>query len=171
MRGRTINTEGLRRVHEISANLASVVKSARLYQPGHKSVREMLERTHGFLSAFLDDYIALELEIDASGMKWEGKTLVQSGDQEFDFLFRFYRDGVRQITFAQGIPYAELESFLGLILQECPPDQDLATLAWRRDFLYIQFAIVEAFHRLLQQDTEEEKRLLLQEVNAWTVLA
>lgn len=166
-----MNVEGLRRVHEISANLAAVVKSARLYQPGHRSVREMLERTYGFMSAFLDDYIALELEIDAAGMKWEGKPLVQSGDQEFDFLFRFYRDGVRQITFVQGLPFAELESFLGLILQECPADQDLATLAWRRDFLYIQFAIVEAFHRLLQQDTEEEKRSVMREVDAWAALA
>lgn len=166
-----MGAEELRRVREIAVNLASVVKSARLYQPGHKSVREMLERTHGFLLAFLEDYIYLELEIDAEGMKWEGRPLVEAGEQEFDFLFRFYRDGVRQVTFVQGIPLAELEAFLALIYQDCPSDQDLATLAWRRNFLYIEFAVVEAFHRILQQDSEEEKKAMREEMDAWTALA
>jgi hypothetical protein len=166
-----MSAEGLRRVREITVNLASVVKGARLYQPGQQSVREMLERTYGFLNAFLEDYIYLELEIDAQGMTWEGRPLVQSGEQEFDFLFRFYRDGIRQITFVKGIPFAEMESFLNLVLQDCPADQDLATLGWRKNFLYIEFAVVEAFHRILQQDTDEEKKDVREEVDAWTALA
>jgi HEAT repeat protein len=162
-----MNVETLKQTQEIVTVMTAVIKSARLYHPGHRSVREMMERVNELFQAYLQAQTYLELEIDSEGLKWEGKTLLRTGEVEVDYVFRLYRDAIRMATFLQGLTAAELETFLNLFLKECPHDQDLATLCWEEDFNHIEFAMVEAFHRFMQQDSDEEKKVLLNEVENW----
>lgn len=161
-----MKAEHFKKVQEIANNISSCIKSLKLYQPGHKTIDEMISRLFGFFR-FLEEIEILELEIDSEGLKWEGRILLSSKEAEQDFLFRLYKDGIRLIVFHQGLKKEELMKFLELFNKSIQRDQDLATLFWEENFQSIKFSQVEAFHSFFKRDTLEEEKFLEKEVLKW----
>lgn len=161
-----MKAEHFKKVQEIANNISSCIKSLKLYQPGHKTIDEMVSRLFGFFS-FLEEIKMLEFEIDSEGLKWEGRILLSAKEAEQDFLFRLYKDGIRLIVFHQGLKKEELMRFLELFNKSIQRDQDISTLFWEENFQSIKFSQVEAFHSFFKRDTLEEEKYLENEVLKW----
>lgn len=158
-----------RSVHEVVSQLLSVVKSARLYSEDHVSVKQMIERFSQMLGKFLESHPDLEIEVHNEGLKWEGHPISRSGGRQEDLAFRLYRDGIRLVTFVEGVELDEIESLVRVFLIDTSfidyQDHDLATLLWQQRFPHIRFAIIESFSQFVQVQEVSEEGYLQKDVD------
>lgn len=159
--------EDLKKIQEIANTLSAVLKSLKLYQAGHKTIDEMVNRLYDFIKELLERIDVLEFEIDEEGMKYEGKLILSSKEAEEDFIFKLYKDGVRLITFNTGLNASELMCFLQILVKPLPTDQDIVTSLWEQEFKNITISAVEALHNFFARELSEEDKFLQKDVQKW----
>lgn len=157
----------LRDVQGVAQALLALFKGERLYHPDHPSLKELILKAITTFQTLLDKCGFVELEIGREGLKWENHVLIPMGSHEMEGVFNLYRDGVRMITFQQGLTEEELARWVGLLSSPPPPDQDFVTLLWLQHFQSIQTISLESFQAMTRSMDEENRRHLLKAMQGW----
>ena len=79
------------------------------------------------------------------------------------YIFQMYRDGIRELTFQQGVDAADIRKF-GEICNEdiAAIDDDIVTLMWKADFERIQYYAVDSLGEQMDVSGQDDSDLLEQ---------
>jgi HEAT repeat protein len=126
--------------------LVKTVKSLLLYPKNNPIPREFKRKLHQEFCNFLDSNDELRLEVKSSQLLYQGKTVHEDKDREEGMAYALHKDGVRELTFVQGLEQEELVHFLEvmeLYLKSTDLEEDLVTLLWEKDFNHIKYLVVD----------------------------
>lgn len=129
-------------VPEIALAFAKALKAHQMYGGSHPSYQGFFRPFAQRLGQYLETHGELELQIDRAAMKHEGRSVMDESDREGGFVFRLFRDGIRLLSFRQGLTEAEVAALVASIAQ-AGRDDDLALIIWEQDFAHIGIHVVE----------------------------
>ena len=143
----------VKRVADWIGALVRTIKASRTYPANsptlHKFQVELESRTWSSLKEVGD----ITLVIQQFDLLYENYSVYHNADRNESLAFRFYGDGVREITFREGLEPHELRGFLEVLRRSVDSAQvqdDVVTLLWERDFRHIQYLFIS-----LEDLTEE----------------
>ena len=118
------------------------MKAYQMYGKSHPSFKNFFTPYCQKMMDFLREYSELNLQIERFAILYSNKVVYDETDKDSSIAFRLFRDGIRSITFYEGIDENELSLFLEVISQPAK-DQDIALNMWECDFAHITFYVVE----------------------------
>lgn len=143
----------VKRVADWIGALVRTIKASRTYPANsptlHKFNVELESRTWSCLKEVGD----ITLVVQQFDLLYENYSVYHNADRNESLAFRFYGDGVREITFREGLEPHELRGFLEVLRRAVESQQvqdDVVTLLWERDFRHIQYLFIS-----LEDLTEE----------------
>lgn len=143
----------VKRVADWIGALVRTIKATRTYPANsptlHKFQVELESRTWSCLKEVGD----ITLLVQQFDLLYENYSVYHNADRNESLAFRFYGDGVREITFREGLEPHELRAFMDVLRKSSDSAQvqdDVVTLLWERDFRHIQYQFIP-----LEELTEE----------------
>jgi HEAT repeat protein len=143
----------VKRVADWIGALIRTIKASRTYPANsptlHKFQTELESRTWACLKEVGD----ITLVVQQFDLLYENYSVYHNADRNESLAFRFYGDGVREITFREGLEPHELRGFMDVLRRSVETAQvqdDVVTLLWERDFRHIQYLFIS-----LEDLTEE----------------
>ena len=132
----------VKRVADWIQALVRTLKAYRMYLPNnptlHKFQSDLEARTWSCLKEIGD----IVLNVQQFDLLFEDYSVYHNAAREESLAFRFFTDGVRQITFREGLEPQELRGLLEVLKKATDPSQgqdDVVTLLWERDFRHIEY--------------------------------
>src|SRR6185295_1534726 len=143
----------VKRVADWIAALIRTIMASRTYPANsptlHKFQVELESRTWSCLKEVGD----ITLVVQQFDFLYENYSVYHNADRNESLAFRFYGDGVREITFREGLEPHELRGFLDVLkraVETAQVQDDVVTLLWERDFRHIEYLYIS-----LEDLTEE----------------
>ena len=134
-------------VEELLRLFGKAARAHQLYLPNnpiYKSAHDALRA--GFVPVW-GETDELTLSFTESEVKWEGLSVLSEGSRGSDSLpWLFYKDGVRELRFLRGFEAEELDKLLGImqrVRKASPDEDDLLTLLWEGDFVFLRYRYVD----------------------------
>ena len=135
----------VKRVADWIGALVRTIKASRTYPANnptlHKFQVELESRTWSCLKEVGD----ITLTVQQFDLLFENYSVYHNADRNESLAFRFHGDGVREITFQEGLEPHELRAFLDVLrraVDSAPVQDDVVTLLWERDFRHITYAFI-----------------------------
>jgi HEAT repeat protein len=135
------------RVEELLRLFGKAARTHQLYLPNnpvYKTAHDALRAAFAPLWALTDE---IALSFSESEVKWEGETVLEEPLRGSDSLpWLFYKDGVRELRMLRGFEVDEIDRLLDILqrVRKASPDEDdLLTLLWEGDFLYLRYRYVD----------------------------
>ncbi len=151
MRDPAVSTVARKKEAEVAAivkKMVIVYKNLRTYDLNNPVLQDSLNLLYRDLKQFLDVHGLLTLLVKESELFY-GSAVVYSSEAKGESLaFNLYKDGIRLISFREGLPRRELMRFM-IALNEArdadPYESDLVTILWEKDLSYISYRAVDIF--------------------------
>lgn len=148
----------VKRVADWIGALVRTIKATRTYLANnptlHKFQVELESRTWSCLKEAGD----ISLVVQQFDLLYENYSVYHNADRNDSLAFRFYGDGVRHITFREGLEPHELRGFIDVLkrsMETAQVQDDVVTLLWERDFRHIEYAFIP-----LEDLTEESGEIV-----------
>ena len=148
----------VKRVADWIGALVRTIKATRTYLANnptlHKFQVELESRTWSCLKEAGD----ITLVVQQFDLLYENYSVYHNADRNDSLAFRLYGDGVRQITFREGLEPHELRGFIDVLkrsMETAQVQDDVVTLLWERDFRHIEYAFIP-----LEDLTEESGEIV-----------
>jgi HEAT repeat protein len=164
-------------VKRVIALLHKTIKSLLFYPSSNPIPEEFKKELLSKLVDFLEKEELIRLSVNSNQLLYEKEVvysdLSHTGQPTKDegLAFAFYRDGIREISFLNGLEKEELAEFLELIkhsLTRVGLEDDLVTLLWEKDFPHIKYMVSEdSFEETEPQivsDSKKPNQILYSEV-------
>ena len=142
------SNELIKAVQEVVNLLIKAIKILCIYPPDNPIPKEFRHNLFRKLTEFLEENEELKLGIDQSRLLFKDSVILKEEKKDEGVAFALYRDGIRELSFHQGLEQEELFSFLEVItscLKSSLPEDDLVTLFWEKDLPHIKFLAVDEF--------------------------
>ena len=132
----------------------SFFKTCRTYPEGNPARDRFLLQLEAKLRGHVDRYEDLEAEVTARGIAVEGRTVYEMERADQNLWYPLYRDGIRQLTFAQGIERDEIVALfralvaLAATLEAEDLDEgedDAVTILWDLDLPHVSYVSIDTF--------------------------
>lgn len=130
------------KVSDLIQSLVKTVKAYQMYGLNHPSFRNFYKPLYEKLNEFLSVYGILDLQIEKFTILNAGQIVYQENEKDLSIAFKLFRDGIRDVSFTEGLSADELLLFVETIGQTAK-DQDLALGLWESNFLHLNFYVVE----------------------------
>jgi HEAT repeat protein len=134
-------------VEELLRLFGKAARAHQLYLPNnpiYKSAHDALRA--GFVPLW-GETDELVLAFTESEVRWEGLAVLNEASRGSDSLpWLFYKDGVRELRFLRGFEAEELDKLLGImqrVRKASPDEDDLLTLLWEGDFVFLRYRYVD----------------------------
>ncbi len=149
-------SEEIKEARDILQNLLKAKKTFRMYPQNNPVYIKTLDDTYNRFKTFFTYKDSLSLKINQNSILYDSEQIYFNPEKEDNFALFFFKDGLRELTFKNGLLREELEEFLRIIALDFDReviDDDVVTLLWERDFKNIQYVVDEAF--LVDIDEED----------------
>jgi HEAT repeat protein len=147
-------------ISAILKQMAKVLRNMRTYQPNNPVLQKSLITLLNRLTAYVERHESLTLLVRENELIY-GSNVVYSNEDKLESLaFALYRDGIRLISFRDGLSRAELYDFMSALheAREADPYQaDLVTILWEKDLASISYRAVDAY-------LEDDERKSIEEI-------
>ncbi len=143
-----ITEGGLKLVKTVIQDFLQALKIFQLYEADHPILQRFLGRLTQDFDGYFKKYDALIIQVDERHFLWDGKALYESRDIRESLAFMFFKDGIREIRFFKGLDQNEILDFLMIVKKSNMVNRmedDLVTLLWDKDFVHIDFTVVDDF--------------------------
>ncbi len=150
------STEELKEVKDILQNLIKSKKTIRMYPQNNPIYIKILEESYERFKSFFDYHDSITLSIKQNSIYYDSEQIYDNPEKEDNLALFFFKDGLREITFKNGLQQEELEEFLKIIALDFDReviDDDIVTLLWEKDFQNIKYVVDEAY--LVDMDEED----------------
>ncbi len=134
-------------VEELLRLFGKAARAHQLYLPNnpiYKSAHDALRAGFAPVWAEMEELV---LGFTESEVKWEGQTALSEASRGSDSLpWLFYKDGVRELRLLPGIEAEELDKLLNImqrVRKASPDEDDLLTLLWEGDFVFLRYRYVD----------------------------
>lgn len=133
-------------VEELMRQISRATKTQALYLPNNPIYLKAIETLRAAFQPLWRKTPELLLTITESDFKWEGRSVYHEGNRGDSLPWVFYKDGVRELTLAQGVEGEEIVTLLEILktVRKTQPEQDdLLTLLWEQEFVYLRYRFVD----------------------------
>jgi len=135
-------------VEELLRLVSKAARAHQLYLPNNPIYRRAIDNLRAGFAPIWDEVDELTLAIGESEIRWcDVPVAGEAGNKSSDNLaWLFYKDGVRELTFAKGFENAEVVGFLTLIQRArkgSPDEDDLVAMLWEADFSFVHYRHVD----------------------------
>lgn len=181
-----IDPEELKSAKDVLLQLTKTIKTLKIYLPNNPIYQKFLQEVQDKFDSHLRDYETLRIRIRQYELLYKNQVVYQNSNRMESLAFKLYVDGIREITFDEGLEKEEVTSLLEIMGREydpASPDDDLVTLLWERHFAHIRYLIADDFIEeaaapikppdtaALEQVLEKEKSQIKPEAMAQSMLA
>ncbi len=126
----------------------SAFSSIKIFPSDNPSVKKSIDSFYERITGFLDEYEKLIVIIGEFSFSYKGETVFQEEEKQNSLPFFFFKDGMRELTFHDGLEKRELKDFLALIKEEFTlplEDSDIVNSLWAKDFAHIRYFAIDEF--------------------------
>jgi hypothetical protein len=137
-----------KRVGEVFNQFMKTVKAKLVYPASSKLPVQFGEELYVALKSLLDDIEEIRFRIEADGILYSGHEVYRARDKSDNFAHPFFRDGVIEFGFKNGITTEELDEFVEVssrMMRSALVDDDLTTLLWEAGFEHISYELMDDF--------------------------
>lgn len=139
----------LAEVTQIMNAFAKCGRSFKLYSRNNEMIIKFTGELYDKMTAFLEKRDTIVFTIRPTQFIYGGQPVYENDDRTESFAFKLYKDGVRQMSFYQGLDKREMMDILDIISTNFDRmefyDDDIVTLLWKHDFDKISYVVVETF--------------------------
>jgi len=135
----------VKRVADWIQTLIRTVKAMRMYLPNNPTLHKFQGDLEGRTWSVLKEIGDITLTVQQFDFLFENYSVYHNAAREESLAFRFYADGVREITIKEGLEPAELRGLLDVLKRSTdgPSGQDdVVTLLWERDFRHVEYIYI-----------------------------
>jgi hypothetical protein len=135
-------------VKEIASLLSKAAKNYQMYLSNNRMFLSSLDNLKMALDSYLADKDVLTFVVREFELLHQATTVYSNTDKYQSLAFRMYRDGVRLISFHDGITNDELMAFFEALTRCMETDnieEDFVTLLWEKDLQSITYYEVNDF--------------------------
>jgi hypothetical protein len=143
-----IDKEELKSVKDVILQLTKTAKTLKIYLPNNPIYQRFLHELQSRFDAHLREYETLRLKIKQYAIYYKGQSIYENTNRLESLAFKLSVDGVRELTFLEGIDKDEITSLLEIIGREYDPsnpDDDMVTLLWERHFTHVNYLVASDF--------------------------
>lgn len=134
-------------VEELLRLFGKAARAHQLYLPNNPIYKQALDNLSAGFRPIWEVADEVALGFTESEVRYAGVCVLEEGTKSSDSLpWLFYKDGVRELTFARGFDTEELPKLLDILqrVRKASPDEDdLLTLLWQGDFAYLRYRYVD----------------------------
>jgi hypothetical protein len=134
-------------VEELLRLVAKAARAHQLYLPNNPIYRGAIDTLRAGFVTLWKETDEITLVIDETEVRWYGVSVTKETSKSTDNLaWLFYKDGVRELTIAQGFEQTEVVVFLEMIqrARKANADEDdLVTMLWEADFTFLRYRYVD----------------------------
>jgi HEAT repeat protein len=168
--------EEIKSAKDLIQSLIKTTRTLKIYLHNNPIHQKFLKELKTKFDQHLVDYGLLRVHVQQHELLW-GKEILYSNSNRMESLaFRLYIDGIREITFHEGLEEEELVDFLEAVGSESGPthqDDDMATAFWEKGFAHITYQVADDTAQRLAIEpaplpTEQIKKAFQQEVHTTT---
>jgi HEAT repeat protein len=141
-----VDESEIRRITEIFNQLIKTVKAVLVYPSSSKLPRQFLDKLYADINGFLQDIEKFKLKIEADSVVYREHPIYRSISKTENFAHPFFRDGIVELEFVQGLSFEELKKFvdiLSLVMRSANVEDDLATMLWEIGFDKISYKLMD----------------------------
>lgn len=134
--------EEIKVAKDILQNIIKAKKTLRMYPKNNPMYVKTLEDLYTRFGDFLNDKGDLSFKIRQNSISYNSEEIYHNPEKEDNLALFFFKDGLRELTFKQGLLLEELENFMKIIAMDFDreaADDDVVTLLWEEDFQNIQY--------------------------------
>ncbi|MBI3994573.1 MAG: hypothetical protein HY349_01220, partial [Nitrospirae bacterium] len=143
-----VDKEELKSVKDLLLQLTKTAKTLKIYLPNNPIYQKFLQELQSRFDLHLQEYEILRLKIKQYALYYEGQVVYENTNRLESLAFKLFVDGIRELTFHEGIDKDEITSLLEIIGREYDPsnpDDDMVTLLWERNFTHIRYLVASDF--------------------------
>jgi HEAT repeat protein len=121
-------------------------KMLQIYPANNILYLNSIDETFSSAQHYLSSYGDLVIQITPSGMLVDSEQVYQSSGKTDNFALFFFKEGIRELTFKEGLPKNELEEFLkltGIDFDRNDSNGDFISSVWEKGFENIKLTIDE----------------------------
>ncbi len=135
-------------VRKIVEGILKAKKMMRMYPPNNpmhiNASAGIFEKFNDFFSVHRD----IAFKVTMNSLLYKDQQVYHKSDKDDNLAFFFFKDGIREISFMNGIDQQELEEFISILnidFETDAPDDDIVTLLWDRDFKNLKYFVDQDF--------------------------
>lgn len=148
--------EDIKAAKEIIHAILRTKKNLRMYPENNPIYARTIGDTYTRFRSFFNYRDELNLKINQNDILYDSEQIYYNPGKDDNLALFFFKDGLRELTFTNGLSEAEIEEFLKILSLDFDRefvDDDIVTLLWERDFQNIRYVVDEAF---LAEDEDYE---------------
>jgi hypothetical protein len=134
-------------VEELLKLFGKAARAHQLYLPNNPIYKSAHDALRAGFAPVWGELEELVLGFTESEVKWEGQTVLSEASRGSESLpWLFYKDGVRELRLLPGIEAEELDKLLTImqrVRKASPDEDDLLTLLWEGDFIFLRYRYVD----------------------------
>ncbi|MEP6733453.1 MAG: HEAT repeat domain-containing protein [bacterium] len=135
------------RVEELLKLFGKAARAHQLYLPNNPVYKTAHDALRAGFKPIWQEVEELALAFTENEVKWEDEVVLSEATKSSDSLpWIFYKDGVREIRMLRGFETEELDKLLSILqrVRKASPDEDdLLTMLWQGDFVYLRYRYVD----------------------------
>ena len=160
----TTSREELISANEVILAMVKAAKGLRMYLPNNPVLIGFLEDLHAKMGEHVGSFGDFRLAVEQFALRYKGCDVYENQDPRESIALRLHSDGIRVLTFTQGLEQRELSGFLGIVGFAGPihQDDDVVTQLWERNLPHISCLLAED----LAGDQEEDQAATAPQQNA-----
>jgi hypothetical protein len=140
--------EEVRSTKALIQTFLQTLKAFRLYEASHPLISRFLDRLRNDFDHYFNEFDSFSLQVGEHQLFFRGKVVYESQDVKESLAFAFFKDGIREIRFFNGLEFREIVDFLNIVRTSDSVNRledDLVTLLWEKDFSHIAITTVDDF--------------------------
>lgn len=145
----SLDRDSLKRVRNLMLLTAKTLKSMNTYPSNSPVVAKQKDRLHKEFQSFLSAHNILTVAVSESGLLIGDQVIYEEETRSKNLAFLLYKDGLREISFYEGITSRELDEFLDALAENwlAPEETDVVSLLWEKDFSNILYTAIDEIFR------------------------
>lgn len=134
-------------VEELLRVFGKAVRAHQLYLPNNPVYKSSIDAARAAFEPIWRETDELPLRFNESAVSWFGHPVLSDATKSADNLaWTFFKDGIREITFAKGFEESELVHLFEILARSrkaSPEEDDLLTMLWEADFANLRYRYVD----------------------------
>ncbi len=145
-------------VTQLLKSLDRAAKNVRTFGPHNSVAQKFFEQFYTELISHLEHYNVLTFVVQREGLSFKEELVYgsQSGDVNENFAFKLYSDGIREITFHQGIEKEDVLFFFDALWDTAgeagTEDDDIVTRLWAKNLPTLTIVTADEVMKLSEID-------------------
>lgn len=138
--------EELRSAKDLIQSLIKTTRTLKIYLHNNPIHQKFLKELKVKFDQHLMTYGPLKILVQQHEFLWNKEILYENANRMESITFRLYIDGIREMTFHEGLEEAEIVDFLEAIGREpgqTQQDDDMTTVLWEKGFAHITYQVAE----------------------------